>query len=133
MDVPRRLRVSLERVEHELAQVGRQGIGITQHEDASDRRSFSTFLSKTQSDLQDSREVAGHRPLALVVLQPWKISRRLGDEKRFVRRQEKLAVPKPAKDVVLPVPDAALSRLSELNLALFLAALKGHIKQWRAR
>ncbi len=46
----------------------------------------------------------------------------------FVRRQEKLAVPKPAKDVVLPVPDAALSRLSELNLALFLAALKGHIK-----
>ena len=46
----------------------------------------------------------------------------------FVRRQEKLAIPKPAKDVVLPVPDAALSRLSELNLALFLAALKGHIK-----
>ena len=83
VDVPRRLRVSLERVEHELAQVRRQSNGITQHEYSSDRRSFSTFSSKAQSDLQDSGEVAGHRLLSLVVLQPWKISGWLGDEKRI--------------------------------------------------
>ena len=60
-----------------------------------------------------------------------RLAKKLREDERliwFVRHQKKLAVTNnPAKDVVLPVPDAALSRLSELNLALFLAALKGHI------
>ena len=54
-----------------------------------------------------------------------RLATKLREDERLiwcVRHQEKLAVQTPAKDVVLPVPDAALSRLSELNLALFLAA-----------
>ncbi len=60
-----------------------------------------------------------------------RLAEKLREDERliwFVRHQERLAVTTLAKDVVLPVPDAALSRLSELNLALFLATLKGHIK-----
>lgn len=60
-----------------------------------------------------------------------RLAKKLSEDERliwFVRHQRRLAVRKLSKDVVLPVPDAALSRLSELNLALFLAALKGHIQ-----
>jgi DNA integrity scanning protein DisA with diadenylate cyclase activity len=38
-----------------------------------------------------------------------------------------MPVSDPAKDVVLAMPDAVLNRLSQLNLALFLAALNRHL------
>ena len=38
-----------------------------------------------------------------------------------------MPVSDPAKDVVLAMPDAALNRLSQLNLALFLTALNRHL------
>ena len=41
----------------------------------------------------------------------------------IARDQKQIPVSDPSKDVVLVMPDAALNRLSQLNLALFLAAL----------
>lgn len=38
-----------------------------------------------------------------------------------IREHKQLPVSDPSKDIVLAMPDAALNRLSQLNLALFLA------------
>jgi hypothetical protein len=43
-----------------------------------------------------------------------------------VRERKQMPIADPAKDVVLTMPDAVLNRLSQLNLALFLAALNRH-------
>ena len=45
----------------------------------------------------------------------------------WVARTKQMPVSDPAKDVVLAMPDAVLNRLSQLNLALFLAALNRHL------
>jgi diadenylate cyclase len=39
-----------------------------------------------------------------------------------------LSGPDPSRDIVLRIPDAALSRMSQLNVALFLAVLNGHVE-----
>jgi DNA integrity scanning protein DisA with diadenylate cyclase activity len=44
------------------------------------------------------------------------------------RDWKQIPVSDPSKDVVLAMPDAALNRLSQLNLALFLAALNRHLE-----
>ena len=51
-----------------------------------------------------------------------------GDERVIwiARDQKQIPVSDPSKDIVLVMPDAALNRLSQLNLALFLAALNRH-------
>jgi diadenylate cyclase len=53
----------------------------------------------------------------------------LRDDERVIwvaRDWKQIPVSDPSKDVVLTMPDAALNRLSQLNLALFLAALNRH-------
>jgi DNA integrity scanning protein DisA with diadenylate cyclase activity len=52
------------------------------------------------------------------------------DDERVIwvaRERKHIPVSDPAKDVVLAMPDAALNRLSQLNLALFLTALNRHL------
>jgi len=52
------------------------------------------------------------------------------DDERVIwvaRVQTQIPVSDPAKDIVLAMPDAALNRLSQLNLALFLTALNRHL------
>lgn len=52
------------------------------------------------------------------------------DDERVIwvaRERKQMPVSDPAKDVVLAMPDAALNRLSQLNLALFLTALNRHL------
>jgi DNA integrity scanning protein DisA with diadenylate cyclase activity len=52
------------------------------------------------------------------------------DDERVIwvaRERKQMPVADPAKDVVLAMPDAALNRLSQLNLALFLTALNRHL------
>ena len=52
------------------------------------------------------------------------------DDERVIwvaRARKQIPVSDPAKDVVLAMPDAALNRLSQLNLALFLTALNRHL------
>ncbi len=51
-----------------------------------------------------------------------------GDERVIwiARDPKQIPIPDRSKDVVLVMPDAALNRLSQLNLALFLAALNRH-------
>jgi diadenylate cyclase len=44
------------------------------------------------------------------------------------RERKQIPVSDPSKDIVVALPDAALNRLGQLNLALFLAALNGHLK-----
>ena len=54
----------------------------------------------------------------------------LRDDERVIwvaRERKQIPVSDPARDVVLAMPDAALNRLSQLNLALFLAALNRHL------
>jgi hypothetical protein len=54
----------------------------------------------------------------------------LRDDERIIwvaRERKQIPVSDPSKDVVLAMPDAILNRLSQLNLALFLAALNRHI------
>ena len=54
----------------------------------------------------------------------------LRDDERVIwvaRERKQIPVSDPAKDVVLAMPDAALNRLSQLNLALFLTALNRHL------
>ena len=54
----------------------------------------------------------------------------LRDDERIIwiaREREQIPVSDPSKDVVLAMPDAILNRLSQLNLALFLAALNRHL------
>ena len=55
----------------------------------------------------------------------------LRDDERVIwvaRDWKQIPVSDPSKDVVLAMPDAALNRLSQLNLALFLAALNHHLE-----
>jgi diadenylate cyclase len=55
----------------------------------------------------------------------------LRDDERVIwvaRDRKQIPVSDPSKDVVLAMPDAALNRLSQLNLALFLAALNRHLE-----
>jgi diadenylate cyclase len=52
------------------------------------------------------------------------------DDERVIwvaRERKQMPVSDPAKDVVLAMPDAALNRLSQLNLALFLTALNRYL------
>jgi diadenylate cyclase len=52
------------------------------------------------------------------------------DDERVIwvaRERKQMPVSDPVKDVVLAMPDAVLNRLSQLNLALFLAALNRHL------
>jgi DNA integrity scanning protein DisA with diadenylate cyclase activity len=52
------------------------------------------------------------------------------DDERIIwiaRDREQIPVSDPSKDVVMAMPDAILNRLSQLNLALFLAALNHHL------
>jgi len=52
------------------------------------------------------------------------------DDERVIwvaRERKQMPVSDPAKDVVLAMPDAVLNRLSQLNLALFLATLNRHL------
>lgn len=42
--------------------------------------------------------------------------------------RKQIPVSDPSKDVVVAMPDAALNRLGQLNLALFLAVLNGHLE-----
>jgi diadenylate cyclase len=52
------------------------------------------------------------------------------DDERVIwvaRERKHIPVSAPAKDVVLAMPDAALNRLSQRNLALFLTALNRHL------
>jgi len=54
----------------------------------------------------------------------------LRDDERIIwvaREQKQIPVSDPSQDVVLAMPDAILNRLSQLNLALFLAALNRHL------
>jgi hypothetical protein len=54
----------------------------------------------------------------------------LRDDERVIwvaRDWKQMPISDPSKDVVLAMPDAALNRLSQLNLALFLAALNRHV------
>jgi hypothetical protein len=54
----------------------------------------------------------------------------LRDDERIIwvaRDRKQIPVSDPSKDVVLAMPDAILNRLSQLNLALFLAALNRHL------
>jgi len=54
----------------------------------------------------------------------------LRDDERviWVARERKLIpISEPSKDIVLAMPEAALNRLSQLNLALFLAVLNRHL------
>jgi hypothetical protein len=54
----------------------------------------------------------------------------LRDDERIIwvaRDRKQIPVSDPSKDVVLTMPDAILNRLSQLNLALFLAALNRHL------
>jgi hypothetical protein len=44
-----------------------------------------------------------------------------------IREPKQLPASDPSRDIVLAMPDAALNRLSQLNLALFLAVLNRHI------
>ena len=56
---------------------------------------------------------------------------KLRDEERVIwvaRERKQIPVSDPSKDVVVAMPDAALNRLGQLNLALFLAALNGHLE-----
>jgi DNA integrity scanning protein DisA with diadenylate cyclase activity len=56
---------------------------------------------------------------------------RLRNDERVIwvtRDWKQIPVSDPSKDVVLTMPDAALNRLSQLNLALFLAALNHHFE-----
>jgi diadenylate cyclase len=58
-----------------------------------------------------------------------RLVKKLRDDERVIwiaRDPKQIAVYDPSKDVVLVMPDAALNRLSRLNLALFLAALNRH-------
>jgi diadenylate cyclase len=43
------------------------------------------------------------------------------------RTRKQMPISDPSKDIVLAMPDAMLNRLSQLNLALFLAALNRHL------
>ena len=58
------------------------------------------------------------------------VKRLRGDERVIwiARDQKQIPVSDPSKDVVVAMPDAALNRLGQLNLALFLAALNGHLE-----
>jgi hypothetical protein len=54
----------------------------------------------------------------------------LRDDERVIwvaRERKQIPVSDPSKDIVLAMPDAALNRLSQINLALFLAALNRHL------
>jgi diadenylate cyclase len=54
----------------------------------------------------------------------------LRDDERIIwvaRERKQLPVSDPSKDIVLAMPDAALNRFSQLNLALFLAVLNRHL------
>jgi diadenylate cyclase len=54
----------------------------------------------------------------------------LRDDERIIwvaRERKQIPVSDPSKDIVLAMPEAALNRLSQLNLALFLAALNRHL------
>jgi diadenylate cyclase len=54
----------------------------------------------------------------------------LRDDERIIwvaRERKQVPVSDPSKDIVLAMPDAILNRLSQLNLALFLAALNRHL------
>jgi DNA integrity scanning protein DisA with diadenylate cyclase activity len=54
---------------------------------------------------------------------------RAGERVIWVARERKrIPVSDPRKDVVIVMPDAALNRLGQLTLALFLAALNGHLE-----
>ena len=58
-----------------------------------------------------------------------RLVKKLRDDERVIwiaRDPKQIPVSDPSKDVVLVMPDAALNRLSQLNLALFLAALNRH-------
>jgi diadenylate cyclase len=43
------------------------------------------------------------------------------------RERKQMPISEPSKDIVLAMPEAALNRLSQLNLALFLAVLNRHL------
>ena len=54
----------------------------------------------------------------------------LRDDERIIwvaRDRKQIPVSDPSKDVVMAMPDVILNRLSQLNLALFLAALNHHV------
>jgi hypothetical protein len=54
----------------------------------------------------------------------------LRDDERIIwvaRERKQIPVSDPSKDIVLAMPDAALNRFSQLNLALFLAVLNRHL------
>jgi diadenylate cyclase len=54
----------------------------------------------------------------------------LRDDERIIwvaRDREQIPISDPSQDVVLAMPDVILNRLSQLNLALFLAALNRHL------
>jgi diadenylate cyclase len=54
----------------------------------------------------------------------------LRDDERIIwvaRDRKQMPIADPSKDVVLPMPDAALNRLHQFHLALFLATLNRHL------
>ena len=54
----------------------------------------------------------------------------LRDDERIIwvaRDRKQIPVSDPSKDIVMAMPDVILNRLSQLNLALFLAALNRHV------
>jgi hypothetical protein len=54
----------------------------------------------------------------------------LRDDERIMwvaRGRELMPISEPSKDIVLAMPEAALNRLSQLKLALFLAVLNRHL------
>jgi hypothetical protein len=54
----------------------------------------------------------------------------LRDDERIIwvaRDRKQIPISDPSKDIVLAMPDAALNRFSQLNLALFLATLNRHL------
>jgi DNA integrity scanning protein DisA with diadenylate cyclase activity len=54
----------------------------------------------------------------------------LRDDERIIwvaRDRKQMPIADPSKDVVLPMPDVSLNRLSQFNLALFLATLNRHL------
>jgi len=97
--------------------------------------------SPSREEYQETRELVASafglaRSLGIktLVVQADEISdmqlvKKLRDDERVIwiaRDEKQMPVSDLSKDVVLVMPDAALNRLSQLNLALFLAALNRH-------
>ena len=80
MDTPRRRRMALQGIEHQLPQVGPEGRAVAQHEGRADGHAFAAFAGQAQGNLQQCGDMPRHGPCPPVMLQPGKVPRWRGDE-----------------------------------------------------